>query len=116
MSAIDLQALTPMQKAAYTDRCWWEEIGHNHDNEVIADPHWFQVVTRSTASLMANGVMRCEIDDGAIDERIRKTIEIYRTNGLPFHWTVSPSSRPRDLSKRLLAAGMSLGSVNVGIV
>jgi hypothetical protein len=116
MSAINFQTLTPKQKADYTDRVWWEEMGKNPDNEVIQDPHWFQIVTRSTPSLMANGVMRCEIKDGAIDDRIRKTIEIYRTNKLPFHWTISPSSRPEDLAKRLVAAGMSLGSVSVGFV
>jgi hypothetical protein len=91
-------------------------MGGNHDNEVIQDPHWFQIVTRSTPSLMANGVMRCEIDDGTIDERIKKAIEIYRTNHLPFHWTVASSSRPHDLTNRLLAAGMSLGAVTPGFI
>jgi hypothetical protein len=116
MSTINFQALTPTQKADFTDRCWWEEMGVNHDNEVIQDAHWFQIVTSSTPSLMANGVMRCEVDDGSIDERIRKTIDIYRAKNLPFHWTVSPSSKPHDLGQRLLGAGMTLGAIHDGIV
>jgi hypothetical protein len=35
MSAITFQTLTPKQKADYTDRVWWEEMGKNPDNEVI---------------------------------------------------------------------------------
>lgn len=116
MTAVDFGKLSPAQKADFTDRCWWEEIGHNPDNEVIKDDHWFQIVTRSTPSLMANGVMRCEVKDASIDRRIRDTIELYRSAKLPFHWTVCPSSQPHDLAKRLLAAGMTLGAVHDGIV
>ena len=117
MNAVNFKTLTPAQKAHYTDRSWWEEMGVHHDNEVVIhDAHWFQVITRSTPSLMANGVMRCEIADGSIDERIHKTIETYRAAGLPFHWTVSPSSKPHDLGQRLLAAGMSQVATHDGIV
>ena len=35
--------LTAQQKLGYTDRCLWEEIGRNHDNETLDEPGWYQV-------------------------------------------------------------------------
>jgi hypothetical protein len=116
MSTIDFEKLGPQDKAKITDRVWWEELGLSPDNEIIQDPHWFQVITRSSRGLMANSVAKCEIDDGDIDKRIQQTIATYRGLGTPFHWVVAPSSRPRDLAQRLVAAGMHLGGTSSGLI
>jgi hypothetical protein len=116
MSSVDFKKLSPQQKAQYTDRVWWEELGLNPDNEVIQDPHWFQVVTHTSRGLLANSVSKCEIDDENIQQRILSTIATYRDLNAPFHWVVAPSSRPSDLGKRLTEAGMQLGCTSVGIV
>jgi hypothetical protein len=116
MSTIDFEKLGSQDKAKITDRVWWEELGLSPDNEIIQDPHWFQVITRSSRGLMANSVAKCEIDDGDIDKRIQQTIATYRGLGTPFHWVVAPSSRPRDLAQRLVAAGMHLGGTSSGLI
>jgi hypothetical protein len=116
MSTIDFEKLGPQDKAKITDRVWWEELGLNPDNEIIQDPHWFQVITRSSRGLMANSVAKCEIDDGDIGKRIQQTIATYRDLGSSFHWVVAPSSRPHDLASRLVAAGMHLGGTSYGLI
>jgi N-acetylglutamate synthase-like GNAT family acetyltransferase len=116
MHAIPFEKLSPQQKLEYTVRPLWEEMGQSHDNEVVQGPGWFQVITRSSSSILANGVFRCELKESEIDERIQKTISTYRSHGLPFHWTVAPTSRPSDLAQRLKTAGLHLGSVHVGFI
>ena len=116
MSTVGFEKLGQQDKAKITDRVWWEELGLSPDNEIIQDPHWFQLITRSSRGLLANSVAKCEIDDGNIDDRIQKTIATYRSLGSPFHWVVAPSSRPHDLAKRLVAAGMTLGGTSNGLV
>jgi hypothetical protein len=115
-SNVEFDKLSRQDKIGITDRVWWEELGHNPDNEVIQDPHWFQVITRSSPALMANSVAKCELDESKIDERIQQTIATYRNIGSPFHWVVAPSSRPRDLAERLAAAGMHLGGTSYGLI
>jgi GNAT superfamily N-acetyltransferase len=116
MSTVDFERLGNDDKAKITDRVWWEELGHSPDNEIIQDRHWFQVITRSSRAILANSVAKCELDDGNIDKRIQETIATYRSLGAPFHWVVAPSSRPRDLATRLVAAGMHLGGTSYGLI
>src|ERR1039457_3950610 len=116
MKSVDFKRLTPQQKTQFTDRVWQEELRLNPDNEIIQDSHWFQVITRTSHGLLANSVSKCEIDDETIQERILGVIATYRALNSPFHWVVAPSSRPRDLGKRLIAAGMHLGCPSVGVI
>jgi GNAT superfamily N-acetyltransferase len=116
MSSVDFQKLGQADKAKITDRVWWEELGHSSDNEIIQDPHWFQIITRSSRGILANSVSKCEIDDNDADNRIQQTIATYRNLGAPFHWVVAPSSRPRNLAARLVNAGMKHGGVSYGLV
>jgi len=116
MSTVDFEKLGPQDKAKITDRVWWEELGLSPDNEVIQDPHWFQVITRSSPGLLANSVAKCEIDETDIDKRIQQTIATYRKLGSAFHWVVAPSSRPHDLASRLTSAGMKLGGTSSGLI
>src|SRR5262249_38739070 len=109
MSTVDFEKLNNEDKAKITDRVWWEELSHSSDNEIIEDQHWFQIVTRSSRGLLANSVAKCQLDEGHIDKRIEETIATYQRLNLPFHWRCCPSTRPRDLTKRLVAAGMNLG-------
>jgi GNAT superfamily N-acetyltransferase len=102
---IEFAKLSPQDKAYYTDRAWWDEMGKNPDNEIIEEKGWFQLVTPSSHSMLANGVCRCELDASEIDARISKTINFYRARHQPFFWEISPSSRPVDLPERLKAAG-----------
>jgi GNAT superfamily N-acetyltransferase len=103
---IDFSKLSPQQKAGYTDRAWWDEMGKNPDNRIIEEEGWFQFVTPSSKSMLANGVARCELDASTIDAQIKKTIDLYRSYDVPFHWEVAPTSRPADLADRLKAAGL----------
>ena len=116
MSTIDFEKLGPQDKAKITDRVWWEELGLSPDNEVIQDPHWFQVITRTSRGLLANSVAKCEIDDAGIDNAFSKPSLLTETLGASFHWVVAPSSRPRDLAARLTAAGMQLGGTSSGLI
>lgn len=116
MNAISFEKLGQKGKAEITDRVWWEELNLNSDNEVIQDPHWFQVITRSSRGLLANSVSKCEMDAGDIDKRIQQTIDTYRNLDAPFHWIVAPSSRPHDLATRLVAAGMQFGGTSYGLI
>ncbi|GIF69659.1 hypothetical protein Ais01nite_76940 [Asanoa ishikariensis] len=43
------------------------------------------------------------------DARIAATLAVVRATGRPFTWWVGPSSKPTDLSERLLAAGLPVG-------
>jgi GNAT superfamily N-acetyltransferase len=106
LKKINFGKLTPKEKAAYTDRAWWDEMGKNPDNQIIEHKGWFQITTPSSRSMLANGVCRCELPASRIDAKIKKTIEHYKSLGLPFFWEVSPSSRPADLPERLQAAGL----------
>jgi len=116
MSTTDFETLTQQDKAKITGRVWWEELGHSPDNEIVQDPHWFQVITRTSRGLLANSVARCEIEYDGIDARIQQTMATYRTLGASFHWVVGPSSRPRDLAARLIASGMHLGGTSYGLI
>jgi GNAT superfamily N-acetyltransferase len=103
---IEFAELSQQEKIAFSDRAWWDEMGKNPDNQIIEEKGWFQFVTPSSQSMLANGVCRCELDASEIDERIKKTIDFYRSHKVPFHWEVAPSSRPVDLPDRLKAAGL----------
>jgi hypothetical protein len=118
MTTIDFEKLGPKQKAEITDRVWWEELtfGLNPDTEIIKDPHWFQVITRSSRGILANSVSKCEVNEADIDKRIEQTFATYRSLGNPFHWVIAPSSRPRDLATRLVAAGMHHGGTSYGVI
>jgi len=83
---------------------------------VVDRPDWCQVTTPSAREPWHNIVLRASLTDAEADSRIAETIEHYRAHGLTFLWTVSESSRPRDLGERLLRAGMSLRSEAHGMV
>jgi GNAT superfamily N-acetyltransferase len=106
LQKVEFAKLNPQEKAFYTDRAWWDEMGKNPDNEIIEEKGWFQLVTPSSHSMLANGVCRCELDTSEIDARIKKTIDFYRARNQPFFWEFSPSSRPVHLPDRLRAAGL----------
>jgi hypothetical protein len=103
---IEFAKLSAQEKAGFADRAWWDKMGINPDNQVTEEKGWFQIVTPSSRSMLANGVCRCELDASEIEARIKKTIDLYRSHNVPFYWEVAPSSRPVDLPERLKAAGL----------
>jgi len=65
------------------------------------------------SSPFANVVGAAQLDAQSADSAIDAVIEYFMEKNLSFGWRVGPSSTPRDLGTRLLAAGMKrLDNVN----
>jgi len=58
------------------------------------------------SSPFANVVGAAQLNSTSVDSTIDNVIKYFTDAGLSFGWRVGPSSTPRDLGKRLLAAGM----------
>jgi GNAT superfamily N-acetyltransferase len=72
---------------------------------VIEREGWYQIITPSTRSAIANEVCVSRVGAGEIDAVIDRTCAEYAAAGVPFKWFVSPDTRPEDTGARLVARG-----------
>lgn len=82
---------------------------------VIDQPDWVQLITPSAPEPNLNCVMLARLSDDEADRRIAEVVQRYRDQGTPFRWIVGPSSRPGDLSARLVQAGVPVLAIAVGM-
>lgn len=75
------------------------------DTRIVERDGWYQLITPSTRSAIANEVLISQIPDDDADAVIDRTCAEYASAGLPFKWFVGPETRPRDLGRRLEARG-----------
>jgi GNAT superfamily N-acetyltransferase len=62
-----------------------------------------------------NCVVRAELSPEEADGVILESLERFGANGAPGSWHVGPSTRPEDLSERLLKHGFSYGGSDIGM-
>ena len=70
---------------------------------ILDTPEMFQVVDPGMRITTCNAVYRTNLDETRADEMISAAMKRFRVQGLPFRWTVSSSSLPKDLAARLTA-------------
>jgi len=75
------------------------------DMRIIERDGWYQLITPSTRSAIANEVAVSQIPDDDADAVIDRTCAEYAAAGVAFKWFVGPETRPRDLGRRLEARG-----------
>lgn len=76
------------------------------DTEVIDRPDWIQLRTPSSKLVQHNKVLRAVLDEKDVDRVIAEVLEDHAERGAAIAWSVDGVSQPRDLSARLLAAGL----------
>src|SRR5262245_6719057 len=103
------------QKIRLVERPLYERWRTTSLSEVIATDSWVQVTTPTVKTFFMNGVFRSLLDESDADARIALTLASYQSQSLPLWWIVSPSSTPRDLSRRLALAGFRLTHTSVGM-
>jgi len=82
------------------------------DTRIIERDGWYQVVSPSAPTGMANEVAYCILPEGSDVERtIDDTISMYSACNQPTKWCVGPWSRPLDLGERLLRRGFTASAV-----
>lgn len=62
-----------------------------------------------------NGVLQTTLDDADIEHTIAERIAFFRQRGQRMAWWVTPTTRPRDLSRHLEAAGVHYAFDNIGM-
>ncbi|ADB34395.1 GCN5-related N-acetyltransferase [Kribbella flavida DSM 17836] len=62
-----------------------------------------------------NAVVAADLTAEEADRAIAESLRLLRTYGVPGSWHVGPSTRPRDLGDRLLAAGFTYGGSEPGM-
>ncbi|MFN0246185.1 MAG: GNAT family N-acetyltransferase [Kofleriaceae bacterium] len=75
------------------------------DTRVIQREGWYQVITPSTRSAIANEVCTSRLTDSDADAVIDRTCAEYAAAGVPFKWFVGPDTTPSDMGRRLEARG-----------
>ncbi|MBM3493264.1 MAG: hypothetical protein FJX72_02920, partial [Armatimonadetes bacterium] len=55
---------------------------------------------------VCNAVLWAHFGRGHSDERIRRIVANFQDRGVPGLWWIGPSSRPVDLNRHLIAAGL----------
>jgi hypothetical protein len=103
------------QKIRLVERALYDQWRTTSTTEVIATDSWVQVTTPTVKTLFKNGIFRSLLEPSEADARIASTIDWYQSRQLPLWWIVSPSSRPGDLSQRLLRAGFRLTHTAIGM-
>lgn len=78
------------------------------DSVIVDQADWHQVTTPSFASGGLNGIARCRLPAGLLDERIDRTLAGYA--GLRWRWTVGADDTP-GLAELLRARGLPERSV-----
>jgi hypothetical protein len=71
------------------------------DTRIIERDGWYQVITPSSPSTLANEVVWSRVDPAAADDIVRKTICEYAAHGLPFIWGVGPITEPAGFGEVL---------------
>jgi hypothetical protein len=77
------------------------------DTRVIQRDGWYQIITPSTRSAIANEVCVSRVSDEEIEAVIDRTCADYAAAGVPFKWFVTPESRPLDTGRRLEMRGFA---------
>lgn len=75
------------------------------DTRVVDREGWYQTITPSTRSAIANEVLVTRVADAEIEDVVERTCAEYAAAGVPFKWFVGPETRPADLGARLEARG-----------
>lgn len=73
------------------------------------------VVNSNLPSDTFNCVAGTRLAKDVADRRIPETIHYFRSRGLPFAWWVWPRSRPEDIGRRLIEAGLVLVEQDEGM-
>lgn len=76
------------------------------DTRIVERDGWFQLITPSLVAGGLNEVAFSRLDEAEVDAIIDRTFAEYRTAGVKFRWVTGPDTRPRDLSRRLVARGL----------
>lgn len=97
-------------------RALWEGTTKKPDNEVIDRPDWVQVTTPRAPTAHLNGVLRCEVTDESIEQKVIDTIAHYKKLNLPFRWKIAPTTRPSHLNTLLEKHGMTHKETLFGLV
>lgn len=93
------------QKIALVESALLARAPQSSDIECIRSPEWVQWIRRGVPSILTNRVWFSRMSEEEADQRIAKTVATYRALNLPLMWMLSPSTRPKNLSERLLAHG-----------
>ena len=84
---------------------------HSPGGEVV-EATGFARYTTGVPHPFANGVLRTRLTSSNVASEVRKILEHFKAVGLPMMWFVTPSSRPADLGKHLVAQGATRGNNN----
>lgn len=87
-------------------RVLFEATDRKPDTEVIDRPDWIQLRTPSSPLVQHNKVLRAVLAEGDADRVIAEVLDDHAGRGAAIAWSVDGVSQPRDLSARLLAAGL----------
>ncbi|MGE0403853.1 MAG: hypothetical protein AB7T06_44510 [Kofleriaceae bacterium] len=75
------------------------------DTRIVEREGWYQIITPSSGSAIANEVLVTRVADAEADAVLDRTCAEYAAEGVPFKWFVGPQTRPADLGARLEARG-----------
>jgi len=103
--------------AALESNLWsmWRQFGLGDGCRLVDEPELLRFET-PVAQLPYNSVMRTRLDDGDGDEVIAAVLAGCRARGVPPVWLVHPTSRPRDLGRRLERHGLAMAEPITGMV
>ncbi|UQA57319.1 GNAT family N-acetyltransferase [Polyangium aurulentum] len=104
------------EKIALIERALREKIPRDPFTRRVVSEGWVQTITPGVRSEPQNRVLLSVLAPSEVKKRIASTLETYRALGLPFHWVVSPASRPFDLGERLQAAGFEVSHRAAGMI
>jgi GNAT superfamily N-acetyltransferase len=108
--------LTREQKISLIERPLREKIPRDPFTRCVTYDGWMQTITPGVRSEPQNRVYLSVLPSFEVKKRIASTLETYRSLGLPFHWVVSPATRPTDLGERLVAAGFEVSHRASGMI
>jgi GNAT superfamily N-acetyltransferase len=94
---------------------FWADYGRSSRVEVHDEPDMMWFVT-GIPSPGGNGVCRTRFERADVDARIEAVLDHFRARNVPLTWHVGPTTRPRNLGKRLLAHGLQDAGCEPGMV
>ncbi len=86
------------------------------EGTVVCQDGWLMFTEPAAPTYYRNGVVRSVLRENEVEERIAETISHFRRVGTSFRWVITPSSRPRNLPRRLRACGFEHLETLVGMV
>jgi ribosomal protein S18 acetylase RimI-like enzyme len=115
MTAREAAMLAIEEKIALVERALFEPLLNDKTRAISVSDTWVQAIAPDVPTELRNRVYRSVLREDEVDARIAETIALYRSNGAPFQWIVSPLSRPASLPERLLKAGLTRAFVASGM-